>query len=82
MFPHYVIAFKVIIQFDFLKKIVLKSPEYWYPTNRSGGLSAHSNIAGSTSVSEIVSTVFTFKDFFKAFKIISKIGYRNVDDSP
>lgn len=32
-------------------------------------------------MSEIVSAHFTFKDFFKAFKIISKIGYRNVDES-
>ena len=32
-------------------------------------------------MSEIVSTMFTFKDFFKAFKIVAKIGYRNVDES-
>jgi len=32
-------------------------------------------------MSEIVSTVFTFKDFFKAFKIIAKLGFRTLDDT-
>jgi hypothetical protein len=61
---------QVIIQFDFLKKIILKAPEYWNSGNgssstKSGGMSAH-HLGG---VSEIVSTIFTFKDFFKAFKV-------------
>ena len=63
----------MIIQFDYLKKIILKAPEYWQAGNGSstaksgGGLSAH-HIGG---VSEIVSTIFTFKDFFKAFKVLN-----------
>lgn len=61
---------KVIIQFEYLKKIILKAPEYWQNGNgssstKSGGISAH-HLGG---VSEIVSTIFTFKDFFKAFKV-------------
>jgi len=79
----------VIIPFDFLKKVILKTPEFWQKSgsNKGGvGLSAH--LAGSYSsgaaaggMSEIVSTVFSFKDFFKAFKIIAKLGYRNLDDT-
>jgi hypothetical protein len=57
----------VIIQFDYLKKVILKSPEYWQ-TKNGGSLSAGGHL-GSAGVSEIVSTVFTFKDFFKAFKV-------------
>jgi hypothetical protein len=71
----------VIIQFDYLKKIILKAPEYWHTSSKSGGLSAHTNLTSAGGVTEMVSTVFSFKDFFKAFKIISKIGYRNVDES-
>lgn len=70
----------------------MKTPEFWQKTGSKGsggnvGLSAHlsggghSNGGGAAGMSEIVSTVFTFKDFFKAFKIISKLGYRNVDDT-
>ncbi len=59
----------MIIQFDYLKKIILKAPEYWNTgmssTKSGGGMSAH-HLGG---VSEIVSTIFTFKDFFKAFKV-------------
>ena len=65
--------YPVIIQFEYLKKIILKAPEYWQSSSKSGGLSAHtshSNAAGG--VSEIVSTIFSFKDFFKAFKVRSK----------
>lgn len=67
-----------------MKKIILKAPEYWHTSSKSGGLSAHAasnSSAGPGGVSEIVSAYFTFKDFFKAFKIIAKIGYRNVDET-
>jgi hypothetical protein len=60
-------VYPVIIQFEYLKKIILKAPEYWHSSSKSGGLSAHTNNSGG--VSEIVSTIFSFKDFFKAFKV-------------
>jgi hypothetical protein len=62
-------VYPVIIQFDFLKKIILKAPEYWHSSSKSGGLSAHTTHSNVGGVSEIVSTIFTFKDFFKAFKV-------------
>ena len=62
--------------FDYLKKVILKAPEYWNTgSSKSGGLSAHSlgSASGSAGMSEIVSTIFTFKDFFKAFKVTTVI---------
>lgn len=60
----------MILQFEHLKKVILKAPEYWTLVGpaKSGGLSAHTTTSGG-GMSEIVSTVFTFKDFFKAFKV-------------
>lgn len=79
-----------MVSFDNLKKVILKTPELWSNKAPSGvGLSAHLSgslssggvIGASGGMSEIVSTVFTFKDFFKAFKIIAKLGYKNTDDT-
>jgi hypothetical protein len=72
---------KIITSFDYLKKIVLKSPEFWSTKKEQ--------LYGQ---GEIISTNFNFRDFFKAFKVINyssslllkliaKIGYRNIDES-
>lgn len=49
---------KVITSFDYLKKIVLKSPEFWS--------SKKEHLHGTN---EIISTNFNFRDYFKAFKV-------------
>ena len=75
-------VYPVIIQFDFLKKIILKAPEYWHSNNngsatsKSGTSSVH-HVGG---VTEIVSTIFTFKDFFKAFKVKNIPSFLTVID--
>ncbi len=78
-------VYPVVIPFDILKKVVLKAPEYWH-TPGKGGLSLNqltstNAVGGGAGMSEIVSTVFPFKDFFKAFKIIAKFGFKNQEDS-
>ncbi len=79
------------MSFDNLKKVILKTPELWSNKAASGsGLSAHlsgslssggGGVGGSAGMSEIVTTYFSFKDFFKAFKIIAKLGFKNTDDT-
>jgi hypothetical protein len=64
-------VYPVIIQFEYLKKIILKAPEFWHSGSKSGGLSAHTAHSNGGGVSEMVSTIFSFKDFFKAFKVRS-----------
>jgi hypothetical protein len=44
-----------------LKKVILKDPEYWV-----------SKAKGDISITEISNYYFTFKDFFKAFKVRRK----------
>lgn len=62
-------VYPVIIQFEYLKKIILKAPEFWHSGSKTGGLSAHAGPSNGAGVSEMVSTIFSFKDFFKAFKV-------------
>ena len=71
-------VYPVIIQFDYLKKIILKAPEYWNSNNNGSATSkSGSSVHNVGGVSEIVSTVFTFKDFFKAFKVRVKSIFLN-----
>lgn len=64
----------MVIPFEILKKIILKAPEYWATKQTGLSLNAIGNgitnsSASSGGMSELVSSVFTFKDFFKAFKV-------------
>lgn len=67
-------VYPVLIQFDILKKVIVKAPEYWHTPGKGGLSLGHlsSTSAGGAGMSEMVTTVFPFKDFFKAFKIIAK----------
>lgn len=73
-------VYPLLIQFDILKKVIVKAPEYWH-TPGKGGLSLGHLSTTSTGMSEMVTTVFPFKDFFKAFKIIAKHSGKNTEDS-
>ncbi|TNV81851.1 hypothetical protein FGO68_gene4129 [Halteria grandinella] len=77
-------VYPLIIQFDILKKVIVKAPEYWH-TPGKGGLSlghlTSTSNGGGAGMSEMVTTVFPFKDFFKAFKIIARHSGKNTEDS-
>lgn len=82
-------VYPVVIPFDILKKVIVKAPEYWH-TPGKGGLSlghltsssaSGPSGSGTAGMSEMVTTVFPFKDFFKAFKIIARHGFKNLDDT-
>jgi hypothetical protein len=78
-------VYPLIIQFDILKKVIVKAPEYWHTPGKGGlslgHLSSTTNGGGGSGMSEMVTTVFPFKDFFKAFKIIAKHSGKNTEDT-
>jgi hypothetical protein len=77
-------VYPVVIPFDILKKVIVKAPEYWHTPGKGGLSISHLSNGGvgqsSAGMSEMVTTVFPFKDFFKAFKIIAKHGFKNNTD--
>lgn len=58
-------VYPVVVSFETTKKVVLKTPEYWVSSKESS--------EGGSS--------FVFADFIRAFKILSRIGYKDVNET-